>query len=82
MRRNRSVLTLLLLLLAGALIGGVLGEALSVFVPVLTKGITLGINPPVQINLWVLSLVFGFTLKVNLAAAIGLVLAVLLYRQL
>lgn len=82
MRRNRSTLTLILLLLAGALIGGVCGEALSVFVPVLVKGVTLGLNPPAQINLWVFSLVFGFTLKINLAAAVGMVLAVLLYRQL
>lgn len=82
MRHNQSVLTLLLLLLTGALIGGVLGEALSVFAPILTKGFTLGLNPPAQIDLWVLGIVLGFTLKINLAAAVGMLLAALLYRRL
>ncbi len=81
MKRSRNFLTLLLLLLAGALIGGVIGEALSVFVPVLNQGITLGLDAPVNLDLWIVSLVFGFTLKLNVAGAIGLILALLWFRN-
>lgn len=82
MRRNRDSMTLILVLLAGALVGGLIGEALSVFAPILTRGIDVGLTPPVNLNLWVVSFIFGFSLKLNLGSAVGMILALLLYRQL
>jgi hypothetical protein len=87
-KKTDSVVVLLVVLLLGALIGSVLGEVIASLAPggyletVFSKGITPGLAPPVVLDLKVLTLTFGVTMKINLASLLGIVLALLICRKL
>jgi len=49
---------------------------------VFSKGVNPGIAPPVVLDLKVITLTFGLTMKINLASLLGIVLALLIYRKL
>lgn len=73
---------LFLLILSGIVIGGFIGQ--------LTKGIsalswlrygqTFGLTSPVVLDLGVLVLTFGLTVKITIASIIGIVIALIIYR--
>ena len=71
----------------GGLFGGLLGETLlAVFPPgvnqnMFTQALHPGLNPPVTIDLWLLKITFGFSLKMNLLTFIGILLGVFVYKQ-
>jgi hypothetical protein len=87
-KKTDSILVLLVVLLLGALIGSVLGEVIGSLAPggyleaVFSKGIHPGITPPLVLDLKVLTLTLGVTMKINLASLVGIVLALLLYKKL
>ena len=70
MRRDSGRLTLILLLLAGLVIGGFIGEWLSSYptFSFLNYGKTFGLTSPLILDLNVLVLTFGLTVKFNWAA--------------
>ena len=80
--RNKNFWILLLLLLAGIVLGGFLGEA--------TKSISLlswrnfgqsfGLDTPLVLNLGVLVIPFGLTIRITMASIIGVAIALLIYR--
>lgn len=73
---------LFLLILSGIVIGGFIGQ--------LTKGIsalswlrygqTFGLTNPIVLDLGVLVLTFGLTVKITIASIIGIVIALIIYR--
>lgn len=75
---------LFLLLLAGIVIGGFIGE--------LTKGInglswlnygqSFGFADPIVLNLGILVITFGLTIKITIASIIGILVAIIIYRLL
>ena len=77
----------LLFFLAGAIIGGLLGEAiagssaLGGLAPYLTKKHLIFDMPPASINLFIAQIKFGFTLQPNLISVIGVVVAMFLFRR-
>lgn len=74
---------LLLVLIVGALIGGWLGEALVKLVPVLNEVgqvYTVGI-PHFTLDLQVLSLSFGLTLRIGLFSLLGIIGSYFVYRR-
>ena len=83
-----SVVVLLVILILGALIGSVIGEVIATLAPggfletIFSKGINPGIAPPLVLDLKVLTLTLGLTIKINLASLLGIVLALLIYRKL
>jgi len=83
-----SVAVLLVILILGALIGSVIGEVIGTLAPggylekVFSRGVSPGIAPPVILDLKVITLTFGLTMKINLASLLGIVLALLIYRKL
>lgn len=83
---TRNPWVLLLLILAGVVIGGFLGslaEGVS-FLQWLNYGQSFGIGQtnPVVLNLGVFVITFGLSIKITIAGIIGMVLAVLIYRML
>lgn len=73
---------LILLLFVGALAGSVVNEALIGHVPSsLTRSFSIGLNPPVLVDLWVLTFTLGFTLKVSLLSVVGMGLGLYAYRK-
>ncbi len=82
-----SVVVLLVIIILGALIGSVLGEVIATLAPggwlekIFSKGINPGLTPPAVLDLKVLTLTVGFTVKVTLSSLLGIVLALLIYRK-
>jgi hypothetical protein len=85
---QRGVGLILLVVVAGLVVGSLLGELLGGLLPsgfsqdLLTRGPTIGLTPPVTLDLRFLALTFGVTLKVNLVGVIGIVIAALTLRRL
>ena len=83
MKSRRNGWILLLFLIIGAFLGGLLGNVLGDYAPFLNwTSHTYGINPPLSVNLDMLSLTFGLTLRLTVAGVIGLVLGYFAYRAL
>lgn len=81
MRTAQNTLSFLLVLLVGLVLGGILGELLKDVVPILAYGKSIGFQP-VAVDLSVIKLTLGFTMQVNLAAIIGIVAAVFIFKKL
>jgi len=74
---------MVIVLLLGAILGGWLGEVLIKYVPLLSsvgQSYSIGI-PRFHLDLRVVSLLFGFTLRINLFSLLGLVVGFLVYRR-
>ncbi|HID10425.1 MAG TPA: DUF4321 domain-containing protein [Candidatus Latescibacteria bacterium] len=79
--RRKTTGMLIVTLLVGLLIGTTVGNILGVFLPdksvvekVLVNSYTY-VLPPLTLNLIVLTITFGFSVRVNLTSIIGLVVA-------
>ena len=72
---------LLLLLVVGSLFGTFIGELLRDSLPFLYYGQSIGLNPT-TIDLAVITLTLGLTLKLNLATIIGFFIAIFIYSRL
>jgi uncharacterized membrane protein len=74
--------------MGGALFGGLLSEALVFFSPTpiikdaFLNSYHIGITPPVTLDLALITLTLGFTVKINLLILLGILLGVYTYRQL
>ena len=76
--------TLLLLVLAGLVLGGFIGELTSnvSFLSWLNYGQSFGLSDPLVLNLGILVLTFGLKIKITIAGIIGILIAILIYRLL
>lgn len=82
--REKNAWVLLLFLLAGVVLGGFVGS-LAETVPVLSWlnfGDSFGIGTPFVLDLGILQITLGFSLKITISGLIGMALAVLIYRWL
>ena len=80
----RNYWTLLLLVLAGIVLGGFIGELTSniSFLSWLNYGQSFGLSDPLVLNLGILVLTFGLKIKITIAGIIGILIAILIYRLL
>lgn len=85
---KKSGWTLLGFIFIGGLLGGMLGEILTVFSPlepirtIFAQSLSTGIDPPLTANLILFKVTLGFVLKVNLLTILGIFLGVYLYKNL
>ena len=84
MKNVKNTPLLLLLLLAGVVVGGLIGELASGVSALrwLSFGQVFGLTSPLILDLGVLVLSFGLTIRFTVAGIIGIVLAFLVYRKL
>ena len=88
MAAGRGVGLVVLVIVAGLVVGSLLGELLGSLIPsgvghdLLSKGPTIGLTPPVSLDLRFLALTFGLSLKVNLVGIVGIVIAAVTLRRL
>ena len=74
--------TLLILLLAGIVLGGFMGQLADgiSWLEWLNFGQSFGLNTPLVINFGILVITFGLTIKITMASIIGIALALIIYR--
>jgi hypothetical protein len=84
---RKSPWLLLVFILLGGLLGGILGEILRIMAPggaiqnIFATALTPGIHPPLTLDLVLLKVTFGFSLKMNLLTFLGMFLGIYLYKQ-
>ncbi len=84
---RKNIGMFILFILVGALLGSVLGEMLRAVSPggpvrnAFTAGFYIGINPPVTLDLRIISFTIGFALRVNLLTMLGAILGIYIYKQ-
>ena len=82
--RSKNGWILLLMLLSGIVLGGFLGmltENVS-GLSWLNYGQRFGLETPIVLDLGLLVLTFGLTIRISIASIIGVVLAIIIYRKL
>lgn len=79
-RSAKSPWVLLLLLIAGAMVGSAVTESLST-VPYIHSTASFGIDPPAVLDLHFARLTFGFRVILGPLTALGMVLGLLIYRR-
>ena len=82
MRSAKYGWTLLLLVLAGVVLGGFIGNLTAGVAGLnwLDYGQVFGIETPIVLDLGILVLTFGMTIRITIASIVGIVLAILVYR--
>ncbi len=79
---SKNTWALFLFVLTGIVLGGFIGM-LAEGVPALSwlgYGQAFGLEEPVILNLGILVLTFGLSIKITIASIIGVVLAIIIYR--
>lgn len=84
---RKSPWILFVFLLIGGLLGGILGEILHVMAPqgtiqnIFSTHYSLGITQPLTLDLILVKLTLGFTLKINILSILGMFVGVYLYKH-
>ncbi len=86
-RDHRGMFLPLAVLIFAGVLGNLVGRGLALIVPggiihdILVSGFRFGIDPPWRLNLWVLSLSFGFTLNLTFLGALCMIFFLFLYKR-
>ena len=79
---SKNAWVLLILMLAGIVVGGFIGN-LTAGTPGLNwlaYGQSFGLDNPIVLNLGILVITFGLTIKITIASIIGMIIAGFIYR--
>lgn len=79
---SKNSWALFLLILTGIVLGGFIGmlaDGVS-FLSWLSYGQAFGLQNPVVLNLGVMSITFGLSIEINIAAFLALILSIIIYR--
>lgn len=81
--REKNIWILLVFLLAGLVIGGLLGKLASSvsWLWWLSYEQQFGLETPFVLDLSVLKITFGLMVKINVASIIGMILAIFVYKK-
>ena len=88
MAASRGLGLIVLIVIAGLVVGSLLGELVASVLPtglvhdLLTRGPQIGLTPPATLDLRFITLTFGVMLNVNVVGVLGVVLAALALRRL
>lgn len=81
--REKNIWILLVFILSGLVIGGLIGE-LSKNVSWLwwlSYGNEFGLTSPLTLDLSVLKIQFGLTIKISIASIVGMAIAIFIYKR-
>ncbi len=79
---------IVLIVVAGLVVGSLLGELVASLLPsgvihdLLTRGPQIGLSPPATVDLRFMALTFGMMLKINVVGLVGVALAAFALRRL
>ena len=79
---GKNAWALFLLLLSGIVLGGFIGTLVAdiPFLSWLKYGQSFGLENPVVLDLGILVLTFGLSIRITVASIIGVLIAILIYR--
>ena len=79
---SKSPWVLLVLMLAGIVLGGFIGKLTqnSPALSWLNYGQSFGLDSPIVLNLGIMVITFGLSIKITIASILGLILAAIIYR--
>ncbi len=79
---SKNAWVLLVLMLAGIVVGGFIGNLTEGVSGLnwLNYGQSFGLDNPLVLNLGILVITFGLTIKITIASIIGMIIAGLVYR--
>ncbi len=80
-RASRSFGLLIILLVIGGILGTFLGQVFGDYLPFLKAGQVIGFEP-FNINLVIMTITLGWTLKLNIAGIIGFFITLFIYYRL
>lgn len=76
--RGKNYWACFLMILAGIVIGGFIGELFpGTF---LSWGQSFGLDSPLVLNLGILVLTFGLSIKITIGSIIGIVIAIIIFK--
>ena len=81
--REKNIWVLLVFLLAGLVVGGLLGKLASgvSWLWWLSYEQQFGLESPIVLDLSVIQLTFGLMFKINVASIIGMILSIFIYKK-
>ena len=81
--KDRGKIISILFILAGLVIGGLIGNLASSIngLSWLSYGEEFGLRDPIILDLNVLTLTLGLTIRINIASIIGVIIALIVYRK-
>ena len=81
--KEKNIWVLLVFLLAGLVIGGLLGKLASgvSWLWWLSYEQQFGLESPIVLDLSVVQLTFGLMFKINVASIIGMILSIFIYKK-
>ena len=82
LKSAKNAWVLVLLILCGIVLGGFLGmlaDGVS-FLRFLNYGQTFGLSSPVVLDLGVISVTFGLTIRISIASIIGVIISIVIYK--
>ncbi len=87
MAAQRGFGLVLLIVVAGLVVGSLLGELLGSLTTgwlqdLLTKGPTIGLTPPVTLDLRLIAFTLGIAFKVNVVGVLGILISAVTLRRL
>jgi len=73
---------LIVVVIAGAMLGSVFADAVGQFTYLAPLGhsVAFGIDPPITLDLRVLTVTLGFTVRLNLAIVAGILVGIYVFR--
>ncbi len=78
--KKKNNWTCLILILTGIVLGGFIGNLFES--SWLNYGQTFGLTNPVTLDLGILIITFGLTIKITISSIIGVIIGILIYRVL
>lgn len=84
MKQTKNNWTCFLLILVGIVLGSFIGTLVAEvpYLSWLNYGQSFGLDSPVTVDLGILVISVGLTIKITMASVIGVVLAIIVYRLL
>ena len=81
--REKNIWVLLVFLLAGLVVGGLIGKVASgvSWLWWLSYSQSFGLQTPIVLDLNVIRVTFGLMFDINIASIIGMVLAIFIYKK-
>lgn len=81
--RDKNIWILIVFILAGLVIGGLLGELASKvdFLWWLSYGQNFGLTEPLALDLNIVKITFALQLRINIASILGMGIAIFIYRK-